>query len=152
MESQGSGTGQNNSGPNAPKRSSNPLLFLGGLGVSGRLRFHDRSVSSAIIFSPRPLDWPSWVQITGSWVLPNSDGDDWTPPKDLEEFIRKAREDGKPLVYCGFGSITVNDPNAMTNAVIESVHMAGVRLILSKGASDIEQPWSLSLTALTFFS
>jgi hypothetical protein len=34
----------------------------------------------------------------GYWNLENSDKE-WTPPKSLENFMEKARDDGKPLVY-----------------------------------------------------
>lgn len=81
---------------------------------------------------PRPLDWPSWVQITGPWILEQPESN-WKPPEDLQEFIKKAKEDKKPLVYCGFGSITVSDPTKLTAAIIESVKAADIRLILSKG-------------------
>jgi sterol 3beta-glucosyltransferase len=49
--------------------------------------------------------------------------------------MKKARADDKPLVYCGFGSITIPDPAALTQAVIESVKAADVRMILAKGWS-----------------
>lgn len=83
---------------------------------------------------PPPLDFPDWIRITGYWFL--SEGSDWTPPKELAEFISRARADGKKLVYIGFGSIVVSDPAALTRTVIESVQKADVRCILSKGWSD----------------
>ncbi|KKK14204.1 hypothetical protein P175DRAFT_0490239 [Aspergillus ochraceoroseus IBT 24754] len=82
---------------------------------------------------PPPLDYPDWIRITGYWVL--NEGSDWTPPTDLTEFIRRARKDGKKVVYVGFGSIVVSDPSALTRTVIESVLKADVRCILSKGWS-----------------
>ncbi len=60
----------------------------------------------------------------------------WTPPKDLADFIAKARKDRKKIVYVGFGSILVNDPAKMTQEVIDAVLKADVRCILSKGWSD----------------
>ncbi|PWW72120.1 Glycosyltransferase Family 1 protein [Tuber magnatum] len=89
-------------------------------------------------FSPSvvipPLDYSDWIRVTGYWFLDSKS--DWTPPVELADFIRKAREDGKKLVYVGFGSITVADPYAMTRTVVESVLKADVRCILSKGWSD----------------
>lgn len=82
---------------------------------------------------PLPLDFPDWVRITGYWFL--SESSDWTPPKELAEFIQRAREDGKKIVYIGFGSIVVSDPSALTRTVVESVLKADVRCILSKGWS-----------------
>lgn len=81
-----------------------------------------------------PLDYPDWIRITGYWFL--SEASDWTPPADLMAFIQRARDDGKKLVYIGFGSIVVSDPSALTRTVVESVQKADVRCILSKGWSD----------------
>ncbi|KAL4763869.1 UDP-glucose:sterol glycosyltransferase [Aspergillus foveolatus] len=82
---------------------------------------------------PPPLDFPDWVRITGYWFL--SESSDWAPPRELAEFIQRARQDGKKIVYIGFGSIVVSDPSALTRTVVESVQKADVRCILSKGWS-----------------
>lgn len=37
------------------------------------------------------------------------------------EFITKAREDGKAIIYIGFGSIVVPDSTAVTKAVVNAV-------------------------------
>jgi sterol 3beta-glucosyltransferase len=84
---------------------------------------------------PPPLDYSDWVRVTGYWFLDEGSAD-WTPPEDLTNFIKKARQDGKKLVYIGFGSIVVSDPAALTKTVVESVLKADVRCILSKGWSD----------------
>lgn len=67
--------------------------------------------------------------------------------------MEKARSDGKPLVYIGFGSITVPDPRLVTEHVVEAVvksmwrfmidrvelfifgALGGVRAIVSRGWS-----------------
>ena len=89
-------------------------------------------------FSPSvvapPIDWPDWISITGYWFL--DEATTWEPPKDLLGFINKARDDGKKLVYVGFGSIVVDKPQEMTAIVVEAVERAGVRCILSRGWSD----------------
>lgn len=89
-------------------------------------------------FSPRvvpsPLDYPDWIRVTGYWFL--DEGDVWTPPVDLLDFMHKAKKDGKKLVYIGFGSILVEDPAAMTKTIIEAVVQADVRCVLAKGWSD----------------
>ena len=89
-------------------------------------------------FSPSvvvpPLDYSDWIRVTGYWFL--DEASDYTPPEELTSFISKARTDGKKIVYVGFGSIVVDDPAAMTEAVVESVLKADVRCILSKGWSD----------------
>ncbi|KAI1826364.1 glycosyltransferase family 1 protein [Xylaria intraflava] len=89
-------------------------------------------------FSPAvvapPLDYSDWIRVTGYWFL--DEGQDWTPPDDLRDFIDQARKDNKKLVYVGFGSIIVSDPAKMTQEVIDGVLRADVRCILSKGWSD----------------
>ncbi|KAI4909740.1 Sterol 3-beta-glucosyltransferase [Alternaria conjuncta] len=83
---------------------------------------------------PPPFDWPDWVRVTGYWFLDESEG--YEPPADLTAFIKKARDDGKKLVYVGFGSIVIDDPAALTKTVVDSVLKADVRCVLSKGWSD----------------
>lgn len=89
-------------------------------------------------FSPHvvvpPLDYSDWVRVTGYWFL--DEAQNWTPPTELTAFIKKARDNGKKLVYIGFGSIVVSDPAALTKTVVDSVLKADVRCILSKGWSD----------------
>lgn len=89
-------------------------------------------------FSPSvvvpPLDYSDWIRVTGYWFL--DEGTNWSPPKELTDFIKKARDDGKKLVYVGFGSIVVQDSAALTNTIIKSILKADVRCILSKGWSD----------------
>jgi sterol 3beta-glucosyltransferase len=84
---------------------------------------------------PPPLDYSDWIRVTGYWFL-DEGNDKWTPPKELTDFIQKARDDGKRLVYVGFGSIIVPDPAKMTQEVIDAVLKADVRCVLSKGWSD----------------
>ncbi|KAL7268034.1 Sterol 3-beta-glucosyltransferase [Rhizina undulata] len=81
-----------------------------------------------------PSDYSHWVHVSGYWFLDTAT--DWDEPAELVAFIKQAREDGKKIVYIGFGSVTVADPRAMTRAVVESVVKADVRCILSKGWSD----------------
>ncbi|KAI7815881.1 hypothetical protein BC939DRAFT_488408 [Gamsiella multidivaricata] len=82
---------------------------------------------------PAPMDWHSWVHVTGYWFLDNPDHG-WTPPEGLEEFL-EADPDNKP-VYIGFGSMVVSDPESMTKTIIDAVVKSGVRAIISKGWSD----------------
>ncbi|KAG0054133.1 Sterol 3-beta-glucosyltransferase [Gryganskiella cystojenkinii] len=82
---------------------------------------------------PAPMDWHSWIHVTGYWFLDNPDLA-WTPPEDLVQFL-KADPKNKP-VYIGFGSMVVPDPDGMTRAIIEAVVKSGVRAIISKGWSD----------------
>ncbi|PYH40546.1 UDP-glucose:sterol glycosyltransferase [Aspergillus saccharolyticus JOP 1030-1] len=109
-----------------------------GLKASGLDKMQPNKVPFLYNYSPTvvppPLDYPDWIRITGYWFL--NEGTNWTPPADLVEFIQRARDDGKKVVYIGFGSIVVSDPSALTRTVVESVQKADVRCILSKGWSD----------------
>jgi hypothetical protein len=88
-----------------------------------------------------------------SWFLDNPELG-WTPPQTLIDWMAKARADQKPIVYIGFGSITVPDPRLVTERIIRSVlkseywpllmagpasdrglHSGGVRAIVSRGWS-----------------
>ena len=101
-------------------------------------KLHPNKVPFLYNFSPSvvvpPLDYSDWIRITGYWFL--DEAADWEPPKELTDFIQRARSDGKKIVYIGFGSIVVSDPAALTKTVVESVLKADVRCILSKGWSD----------------
>ena len=89
-------------------------------------------------FSPSvvvpPIDYSDWIRVTGYWFLDEAAG--WQAPKELTDFIKKARKEDKKIVYVGFGSIVVSDPAALTKTIIDSVLKADVRCILSKGWSD----------------
>ncbi|KAG8861039.1 Sterol 3-beta-glucosyltransferase [Serendipita sp. 411] len=88
---------------------------------------------------PPPLDWYEWIRVTGYWFLDdseNSTAKKWEAPTGLLNFIDKARSEKKKIVYIGFGSIVVSDPDAMTKCVIEAVQESGVYAIMSKGWSD----------------
>ena len=101
-------------------------------------KLHPNKVPFLYNFSPSvvvpPLDYSDWIRVTGYWFL--DEASDWSPPKELTDFIKTARDDQKKIVYIGFGSIVVSDPAALTKTVVESVLKADVRCILSKGWSD----------------
>jgi len=76
---------------------------------------------------PKPKDWGSHISISGFFVLPPDDT--FTPPPDLLSFL----EAGDPPIYIGFGSIVVDNPEAMTSMIFEAIRQAGVRALVSKG-------------------
>lgn len=53
----------------------------------------------------------------------------YTPAPDLKAFL----DAGEAPVYIGFGSIVVDDPNAMTTMIFEAVKKTGKRALVSKG-------------------
>ena len=95
-------------------------------GMIARLKVpHTYAWSPALI--PKPKDWPQELSIAGFFFL--SLADNYTPPDDLSRFLAA----GPPPVYIGFGSIVIDDPDALTNTILEAVKTSGCRALLSKG-------------------
>jgi len=76
---------------------------------------------------PKPKDWGPHITISGFYFL--SLGSNYQPDPDLAEFLAS----GPPPVYIGFGSIVVDDPNAMTKLIFDAVKKTGQRALVSKG-------------------
>ncbi|CAI6339781.1 unnamed protein product [Periconia digitata] len=76
---------------------------------------------------PKPKDWANHIQISGFYFL--NLASNYTPAPDLAQFLAA----GEPPVYIGFGSIVVDDPNAMTKMIFDAVKMTGRRALVSKG-------------------
>ncbi|KAF9942311.1 Sterol 3-beta-glucosyltransferase [Mortierella alpina] len=108
-----------------------------GLGPTSLEKMEADQVPSLYSWSPHvvpgPIDWRSWIHVTGYWFLDNPDLS-WTPPRDLVEFLNA--DPKKKPIYIGFGSMVVPDPDGMTRTIIEAVVKSGVRAIISKGWSD----------------
>lgn len=89
---------------------------------------------------PKPLDWSDWIHVCGFWFLDNADetgsSQIWQAPKELIDFIAKAKEDQKKIVYIGWGSIVIADADAVLQTVIEAVRKSDVCAIISRGWSD----------------
>ncbi|KAJ3372571.1 Sterol 3-beta-glucosyltransferase [Kappamyces sp. JEL0680] len=86
------------------------------------------SFSSSVV--PPPADWQDWIHLCGYWFLDNPDLS-WSPPQSLTDFLQS----GSKPVYIGFGSIVVQNPDEMTQIIINACLKSGVRAILSKGWS-----------------
>jgi UDP:flavonoid glycosyltransferase YjiC (YdhE family) len=76
---------------------------------------------------PKPKDWGHHISISGFYFL--SLAQNFTPEPALAEYLAA----GEPPVYIGFGSIVVDDPNAMTKMIFEAVKKTGRRALVSKG-------------------
>lgn len=88
---------------------------------------------------PPPLDWRENIHVTGYWNLENPDDSSaskWEPPKELTEFLELAKEKKKKVVFIGFGSIIIPDPEEMTRVVTGAVEKSDVFAIIAKGWSD----------------
>jgi sterol 3beta-glucosyltransferase len=93
---------------------------------------------------PIPKDWPDYIHCTGYWFLDEHKVNDrWQPPSELCSFLQldenDKKKDERPVVYIGFGSIIVSDPDAMSRVIVEAVMEAGVRAIVCKGWSSRNQ-------------
>jgi len=85
--------------------------------------------SEALI--PKPADWGGHIKISGFFFLPLAS--DYRPDPALQAFL----DEGGPIVYFGFGSIVIDEPDKLTAMIFEAVKRTGVRAIISKGWADI---------------
>jgi UDP:flavonoid glycosyltransferase YjiC (YdhE family) len=103
-----------------------PVSIMWAPGMVSRLRIPWTYCWSPALI-PKPADWGSYIDISGFFFLNLSTN--YTPPQDLADFLAA----GPPPVYIGFGSIVVDDPNAMTKMIFEAIRKTGQRAIVSKG-------------------
>lgn len=76
---------------------------------------------------PKPTDWANHINVSGFYFLDLAAN--YQPAADLKAFL----DAGPPPVYIGFGSIVVDDPNAMTKMIFEAIKITGQRALVSKG-------------------
>lgn len=76
--------------------------------------------------APRPLDWPSQIQVTGAWhmELPSN----WVPPHNLQRFL----DAGAPPIYVGFGSWSYQH-RRNTDRVVTAIEKWGGRAVIARG-------------------
>ncbi|KOS23446.1 Sterol 3-beta-glucosyltransferase UGT80B1 [Escovopsis weberi] len=103
-----------------------PLEMIWAPGLLQRLKIsYTYCWSPALI--PKPNDWAAHIDVAGFYFLNLASS--YAPDPELAAFL----EAGPPPVYIGFGSIVVDDPNAMTRLIFDAIHLAGVRALVSKG-------------------
>ena len=76
---------------------------------------------------PKPKDWGPHISISGFFFLALANT--FVPDPELTTFLHA----GPPPIYIGFGSIVVDDPNALTELIFEAVQKTGQRALVSKG-------------------
>ncbi|KAK5231431.1 hypothetical protein LTR72_000612 [Exophiala xenobiotica] len=103
-----------------------PVSIMWAPGMASRLRIPWTYCWSPALI-PKPADWGDYIDISGFYFLNLSTN--YTPAKDLANFLAA----GPPPVYIGFGSIVVDDPNAMTKMIFEAIKKTGQRALVSKG-------------------
>lgn len=120
-----------------------PLSLIWAPGLLSRLKVpYTYCWSPALI--PKPNDWGKNIDISGFYFLDLASS--FTPDPALTAFL----EAGPPPVYIGFGSIVVDDPDAMTRMIFDAVRLSGVRALVSKGwgglgADDVGLPESVHM-------
>lgn len=103
-----------------------PLSMIWAPGLLNRLKIpYTYCWSPSLI--PKPNDWGKHIDISGFYFLDLATN--FTPDPDLAAFLAA----GPPPVYIGFGSIVVDDPNALTQMIFEAIRTTGVRALVSKG-------------------
>ncbi|MCJ1479192.1 hypothetical protein MMC13_007876 [Lambiella insularis] len=103
-----------------------PVSLMWAPGMATRLRIpYTYCWSPALI--PKPKDWSSHISVSGFFFL--SLARNYTPPADLAAFL----DAGTTPIYIGFGSIVLDDPDAMTKLIFEAVKLTGRRALISKG-------------------
>ncbi|KAF8596221.1 glycosyltransferase family 1 protein [Ceratobasidium sp. AG-I] len=82
-------------------------------------------ISPALV--PKPTDWMGHIDVVGFYFL--NLAKTYVPPLDLEEFLNA--ED--PPIYIGFGSIVVDNPQEITQFILDALSDTGVRAVVSAG-------------------
>lgn len=103
-----------------------PVSQIWAPGMLQRLKIpHTYCWSPALI--PKPKDWGPHISICGFNFL--NLASNYIPDPDLQSFL----DAGPAPVYIGFGSIVLDNPDAMTELIFEAVRITGRRVVVSKG-------------------
>jgi sterol 3beta-glucosyltransferase len=124
--------------------ASAPTVLEMGRRTDGSVAPRMCCVSPSVV--PQPDDWDASTTMTGYWRL--DDPTQWAPDAALSAFLAGGGGAGAdagagagagtpaaPVVYIGFGSMTILEPAALAAIVLPAVRAAGVRAILQLGWS-----------------
>lgn len=76
---------------------------------------------------PKPKDWGPKVDVVGFCFLDLASN--YEPPEELVKWL----EAGPKPIYVGFGSLPVQEPEKMTQIIVEALRITGQRGIINKG-------------------
>ncbi|XP_057470981.1 sterol 3-beta-glucosyltransferase UGT80A2-like isoform X1 [Actinidia eriantha] len=76
---------------------------------------------------PKPKDWGPKIDVVGFCFL--NLASNYVPPDSLVKWL----EDGEKPIYIGFGSLPVQEPEKMTQIIVEALELTGRRGIINKG-------------------
>jgi sterol 3beta-glucosyltransferase len=79
---------------------------------------------------PPPPDWPPHYHMTGYFFF---DDPSYQPYTELVEFLAA----GEPPLVITFGSMTHDDPQAVTEVLLEAIEQVGCRAIIQQGWSGL---------------
>uniref|UniRef100_A0A7N0TP33 sterol 3beta-glucosyltransferase n=1 Tax=Kalanchoe fedtschenkoi TaxID=63787 RepID=A0A7N0TP33_KALFE len=112
-----------------------PVTYLSGSQGS------DSDIPHGYIWSPhlvpKPKDWGPKVDVVGFCFLDLASN--YEPPQPLLEWLRA----GDKPIYIGFGSLPVQEPEKMTQIIVEALEITGQRGIINKGwggLGDLAEP------------
>ncbi|KAF3452428.1 hypothetical protein FNV43_RR02861 [Rhamnella rubrinervis] len=76
---------------------------------------------------PKPKDWGPKIDVVGFCFLDLASN--YEPPDSLVKWL----EEGEKPIYIGFGSLPVQEPEKMTNIIVQALEITGQRGIINKG-------------------
>ncbi|KZV24297.1 hypothetical protein F511_01779 [Dorcoceras hygrometricum] len=76
---------------------------------------------------PKPKDWGPNIDVVGFCFLDLASN--YEPPQSLLEWL----EDKEKPIYIGFGSLPVEEPERMTEIIVQALEITGQRGIINKG-------------------
>lgn len=112
-----------------------PVTYLSGAHGSGSDVPHGYIWSPNLV--PKPKDWGPKIDVVGFCFLDLASN--YTPPKPLLDWL----ESGPKPIYLGFGSLPVQEPEKMTQIIVEALEITGQRGIINKGwggLGDLAEP------------
>ncbi|KAH8748650.1 hypothetical protein F5883DRAFT_633690 [Diaporthe sp. PMI_573] len=79
---------------------------------------------------PKPMDWPEFIDVCGFFFREEPQ---YSPPTEIASFLKG----GPAPIYVGFGSIVIDNPERLTEMILEAASTIGARLIVSRGWSKL---------------
>ncbi|XP_049391975.1 sterol 3-beta-glucosyltransferase UGT80A2-like [Solanum stenotomum] len=76
---------------------------------------------------PKPKDWGPKIDVVGFCFLDLASN--YEPPESLVKWL----EDGEKPIYIGFGSLPVQEPEKMTEIIVQALEITGQRGIINRG-------------------
>ncbi|KAK7295158.1 hypothetical protein RJT34_18063 [Clitoria ternatea] len=76
---------------------------------------------------PKPKDWGPNIDVVGFCFLDLASN--YQPPQSLVDWL----EEGEKPIYIGFGSLPLQNPDKMTQIIVQALEQTGQRGIINKG-------------------